>query len=221
MSRQIDVAGHQFKTQAALRGHVREILYRHPIGAPIPEPDREFLAAFLNRHHEADEKVGPGIARFYTRKHAVYGTIGFAFDRIDGTTDDFSIEYCLKTLPPDVVAARSYRRATRFAVLDTVRSFRDQALRAGGACPLTGIELTRANAHVDHAPPLIFLDIQDAYLREFDAAPADFKYACDNEGRCIFADIYHQENFIVFHNERATLRLISAQANLSGGVWKA
>lgn len=215
----IEVAGVDFASQSALRNHARALLHKTQIGETFDEADNRFLLALLNRHHEAEEKIGAGIIRFFTRRHATYGTVGFAFERIDGSIDDFGIDYCVRTLSADEVARLNYLRAARYAVLPSIRRFRDDALLLNPICPLTGTPLTRARHHVDHAPPQVFSLIAQAYLDEVNLRPIDFEYRCDDLGRCLFADEYYELYFAVFHDERATLRLLSPSANLSGGRW--
>lgn len=215
----INVGDAKFPTQAALRTHIRTLLYKHPVGAGFDEADSAFLLALLNRHHEADDKIGAGVKRFFTRKHATYHSVGFVFERVDGSIDDFGIDYCIKAHTPEEVAERSYRRAARFAVLSSIRKFRDDALRTNPLCALTGEVLSRGNYHVDHAPPNTFAAIASAYLEHVDLRPIDFDYRCDDLGRCMFADEYHEFYFQIFHDERADLRLLAPRANLSGGSW--
>ena len=215
----IVVAGAVFKTQSELREYVGTLLHKSPVGTSYDKADTAFLLALLARHHEADEKVGVGISKFFTRKHAVYGSVGFAFERVDGSIDDFGIQYCLKTHSAAEVAEHSYRRAARYSVLSSIRSFRDKALRDAPQCAITGEPLRRDFCHVDHAPPNTFSSIAGAFLAYRKMSPIDFAYRCDDLGRCLFVNEYDQADFAIFHDELAVLRILAPSVNLNGGSW--
>src|SRR4051812_6625892 len=71
-----------FPTKNAAKEHFRAILYRHAIGGRIPEPDVSELNWLLERHPEADQKIGTGIDHFSVRP-ALYGTRCFEAVRTD------------------------------------------------------------------------------------------------------------------------------------------
>lgn len=56
------------------------------------------MLELLGHHAEAGDKVRDGVVRLFTMRNA-YGTVSFAVERSDGTTDDFSLGTCVKGLP--------------------------------------------------------------------------------------------------------------------------
>lgn len=206
-----------FHTKAALREHIRGLLYSRDPGVPFPADDRAFLLALLQNHAEAESKVGCGVGDVFTRKHPAYGTTSFAFRRVDGSEDDFSVEWCLRKIDPEQAAAINVKRAAREAVAPSIRAFRDRQLSAAPFCAVTGERLARQTLHVDHAPPNTFAVILARYLdgRPCSAIPTE----CDDLGRCVFADSYDADIFPIFHDGIADLRLVAASVNLAGGDW--
>lgn len=75
----------------------RDMLYRNPIGARIPDDDAKHLAALLDRHDDKAEKIGPGIGHFEVRK-APDDHRGQCFwlIRTDSTAVDVSFTHCLE-----------------------------------------------------------------------------------------------------------------------------
>jgi hypothetical protein len=71
-----------------------EILERYGDEARIDEEDSRFLQALLERHPEAQQKIGSGVAHFFKAK-AKGGTSCFYLKRTDGTSDDFSFKRCV------------------------------------------------------------------------------------------------------------------------------
>lgn len=73
---------------------IRSILNRYKPGDRVTDEDGEVLTHLLQRHPEADEKIGAGISYFNVRS-ADYGTQCFWVTRADGTTERFSYKSCI------------------------------------------------------------------------------------------------------------------------------
>lgn len=212
------VAGITFRTQRDLREHIQEILYANPPGQHLDPHDFKFMRALLERHQGAVQKIGCGIAALYVRKNPIYGNLGFWLIRTDGTETDFSFVKCLRHR----TKLQQFKAACRAAVADTVIQFKleyfAQFKGEVARCPLAGGVMTIKTSHVDHAPPMTFdriviqfIDDRNLDMQETGVAGIGVDGAVRKE----IADEQLREDFILYHNRLATLRVISARANLS------
>lgn len=210
------IGGIPFKNKTAVRAHYSTVINAHDTGHTLDGSDLAFVADLLKRHRSYDQKAGVGIARFYTTRHKTYGTRKIEFERVDGTTDDFSINYCLDPVSDEQYADMNYRCAARTTVLPDIRAFKNAS---GLICEITGEKHARDDLHVDHAPPKVFSTIADEFLAAVGKSPSDFEYGDDAAGLAVFIDQPTADQFRAFHNERARLRVIHKSINLSGRTW--
>lgn len=70
--------------------YLREMLYRYSLGDRVNAGDSLILKALLERHPDAIKKIGCGVSHFSVRS-ADFGTRCFWVNRLDGTTEKFSI----------------------------------------------------------------------------------------------------------------------------------
>lgn len=73
---------------------VRQTLNRYSPGDRVAPNDEELLRALIERHPDAQLKIGNGIDHFMVRS-ADYGTQCFWVVRMDGSTERFSYKECL------------------------------------------------------------------------------------------------------------------------------
>ncbi len=92
------MAGHQviigakaFKSNSEALAFFKEMLGRYRNKQDIAEEDSRLLRKLLERHPDAQEKVGCGVKRFF-KASAAHGTECFRLEREDGTTVHFSYE---------------------------------------------------------------------------------------------------------------------------------
>jgi hypothetical protein len=89
----IRILDKEFGSQAKLKEHTREILYKYNLDQELSFEDFRFMIALIQkRHPDADEKIGDGIERMWIQENTVnHGTYrGFGFQRVDGSMDNFS-----------------------------------------------------------------------------------------------------------------------------------
>lgn len=211
------IGGTPFANKTAVRKHYSALINAFPVGHELQGANLAFTADLIKRHRDYEQKAGVGIVRFVIARHKMYGTKKIEFERIDGTVDDFSINFCLDPVTPEQYAAMNFRCAARNAVLPDIRDFKN---RSGMVCAITGEKHAREDLHTDHAPPMVFSAIMQSFLGAASKAPTDYEYADDNAGLAVFADLDVAAGFRSFHAERAALRVIHKSINLSGGVWK-
>lgn len=210
------IGGIAFKNKTAVRAHYSQVINAYDSGHTLDGADLAFVADLLKRHRDYDQKFGAGITRFYTTRHKTYGTKKIEFERVDGSTDDFSINYCLDPVTPEEYAAMNFRCAARTTVLPDIRAFKNSS---GMVCEITGIKHARDDLHVDHAPPNVFSSIVVSYLADRGTTPGDYQYNDDSAGLAVFADRSVGDDFRAYHNARARLRVIHKTINLSGRTW--
>ena len=84
----------QFSKKGDAAHHLTSMLNGYEVGDRVSAGDALILEAALLRHPEAEMKIGPGILSFSVRS-ADFGTKCFWVNRVDGTSDDFSIDSCI------------------------------------------------------------------------------------------------------------------------------
>ncbi|WP_081275731.1 DCL family protein [Stenotrophomonas maltophilia] len=70
--------------------YLREMLYQYSLGDRVADGDAVILMAALEHHPSASEKIGSGVSHFSVRS-ADFGTRCFWVNRLDGTSEKFSI----------------------------------------------------------------------------------------------------------------------------------
>lgn len=210
------IGGIPFRTKADVRKYYSGVLNSYDDGHTLDGADFVFINSLLKRHRSYLEKLGVGIERFYITRHQTYFTKHLEFERVDGTTDNFSINYCLGNVSDEAYARTNFLCAARTTVLPDIRAFKNAS---GMVCAITGAQHEREDLHVDHAPPNVFSAIVADFLACRGKTPADYDYTDDSAGLSIFVDQAVADDFRTFHNERASLRVIHKSINLSGGTW--
>jgi hypothetical protein len=205
------VGGFRFATKTEARRYVADMLDSYSDGECVIGEDEQFLRDLLDLHPEAMEKIGCGVSHF-TRDRDLRGGRCFWLWRTDGSKSDFSTRKALEL--------KGSRSDLHDALRCEVEGQRNAFLRsqfAGGArvvCAITGEALTEDGAHVDHHAPT-FGEIARAFLAEEGIGPAASLPQMTSEStRRYFIDRDLAERWQRFHEQRAVLRLTTAQANL-------
>ncbi|WP_018791465.1 DCL family protein [Salinispora arenicola] len=215
MAKPLTIGARHFKTKKAAEDACRSILYGYPQGGIVTDPDhRQFLDDLLLRHHDPVGKIGCGILRYEVRQNPAYPSqTSFYLVRVDGTETDFSFIRCITPTNQRYSALEAMRQAIAPQVIAVVeRTFAEQKTVT---CALTGVPLiSRQDAHVDHAQPT-FLDLATAFAEN--VGGWDMVQVASGDGviGTQMADDQQREAWCVFHAERANLRVVSIQANLS------
>lgn len=211
----IQIGNEVFTTKKAVQERCREIIRGARDGEPLGAEVHSFLSALLAGHPQAEHKVKDGVDRFTVGPAPGFPSRCFWLVRTDGTATDFSFNECLTPTTP----LREFKNACRSAVYADILRFKHGRFAAGPVfCPITGEELALDACHVDHAPPWPFDRIAEEFLESLGVGPeavdTSGKYA-DGCVRDTFASEDVAEAFRLFHEARASLRLVSRRANLS------
>lgn len=166
------------------------------------------MSNLLERHPEAREKIGLGVAELFTGPDA-YGGRCFFVRRVDGSETDFSFLQCVDG---EITHEAKVRKAARVAVAVSIQLWKQQAF-AGSAeifCPLSGELLSLTHSHVDHEDPT-FDELFRTYFRE----PVSIVVVSQGTLGARFADPDLEQRWLRFHDAKAKLRLLSPKANLA------
>lgn len=213
-----EIAGQLFNKKDELREYIRNILHTYSKGDELSKLHVEFMTEVLERHPQAADKIGVGIETMAIRLNPVYGQKEFYLIRLDGTSTDFSFERCLTPR----TALADFKSACRVAIVPDVLAFKNGFWDRQGAapfhCPFTNEELFFDSCHIDHQPPNTFDQIVMSFIREYgiDVNAQELDGAkMDNSFQLRIANPMIEKQFIQYHKEKATLRVVSKTANLS------
>lgn len=210
---QFVLAGKHFDSKSAVQKYIQdEIYYSYPVDVYFAPYHQQVLVDLLEYHPKRDEKIGSGVKRMWLQHVPHCSTAALMLERHDGSVTDFSYRKCLfgtNNLARFKQACRNaiepFKRVAKF-------DFPPGQVRL---CPILGIEMTCETSHIDHMPPNTFDKIVTGYIRDRNIDVNDPALLKSGIGAS-FASEEQAYDWICYHNERAKLRLISSQANLSG-----
>jgi hypothetical protein len=212
----IRLGAHEFRSKDAARKFVSKALHGARLGPASAELDA-VLRDLLEHHPEAAEKIGCGVDFFEVAVDETWKSRQFHAVRLDGTRTRFSYIACFES---DAVryAIQQAKRALRNAIAPQIVAFRDARVRGGGRVvdEVTGELIPEGELHVDHAPPE-FDKILHGWLAERGhslAALAIVPHG-DTSTPTHLADEAISLDWQRYHLDRARLRLVARQTNLS------
>ena len=144
MAKPIALPSKTFPTQKAALDYFKRVLYAYELGEVVADPTHDALLRELSdRHPDATEKIGSGIAQFFINetsagdyKFVSADARGIWIRRTDGSVVDWSYQTAIKK--PGRTA--NVKDALRLAVNDRRVEKRDAAFAAGPVhCALTGV----------------------------------------------------------------------------------
>src|SRR5690554_4392919 len=120
MVKPLDLPSMSFPTQKAALEYFKGILYAYGVGEVVSDRTHDtMLRELSDRHPDADEKIGVGIAEFFVNKTEAgdYGFVsanarGIWIRRLDGTIVDWSYQTAIKNPGLRV----NFKEALRLAV---------------------------------------------------------------------------------------------------------
>lgn len=212
----IEVNGETFRTKDDLRERIRDIAAAYRDEQELNAEDLTFMLAVLDRHPQAETKIGCGVRSMVVRTNPVYrNNRSFYLYRIDDTGTDWSWTECLNPTPYAKKVIRAFRVLIEPQTMAFKRAF---FATTAGLCELTGEQITPLSSHVDHAPPVTFEKLVDDFLTEYDlsinAIPLRDELS-DNKYVDMIDDDLIAVRWIEYHRAHAVLRVVSRYANLS------
>jgi hypothetical protein len=211
-----------FGSKAELLAECKAMLARYRNGEYVNEIDSELLRGILERHPEALQKIGCGVTRFF-RNRTDQGTDCFWLERQDGTSTDFSYNSCVSARGKSLY--QEFAEACRQAVQSYLNTAKKEHFeRYGNAegkvqCELTSEMVAPYQAHLDHKKPMTFQVIVTTFIaaNKLEVRAEMLSIPRDAQFVTIFMDKNLEQKFCEYHKGLASLRIISAKANLSLG----
>lgn len=224
MAKRVDIDSRVFPTQVSAIEHFREILHSYNDGDRIDNPEHhKDLVGLVERYDLALEAIGEDpkgegqIAYFERRCNTgtTRSTPGFWIVRKDRVETDFSFYHAIQgpsRKGRDFYNA-CYESVTLKLTLFKKRTFKESADSDGRvACKKTGKLVTFEDARLYHDQPY-FRNI----VKEFRAAKGwsteipdgVITEPADRQTATTFVNKAVAEEFRIFHNDRAVLRIIS------------
>lgn len=211
------IRGVYYPTYRAVRAEIKRRLEAYAGLGPkeLSEDDVSwFVACIREMHPSASEKLAKPVVGI--KKYNRYGVNGDNLMLVyaDGSAMPFSWNKCCKGKQSSDGA--SVKAAFRAAVQDQTSAVMDRAFRDADEieCPMCGERITRATAHVDHAPPK-FADLLNAWLIDRDLTLDAVQVADDPQGGAVLPNGPTLDSWRAFHAEHSVLRVVSARWNTS------
>ena len=209
------IGPYRFASKSLAAERVKAVLHSTVLGTYLQGEDFTLIRWLLNKHSEVDEKVGSGVLALSVNKNTM-GSRGFWIHRVDGSVVDFSYRHALNGKPNH---RQEVLTAMRWEVDSQIVAFRDRyfsryANENGQVlCPLTGLWVTRSEAHVDHV--VRFVDLADHFINWFGGYDrVEYEYA-EIGARGWLKDRQLGTMWQNWHGTYAQLRVVERKANLA------
>ncbi|MBS1953390.1 MAG: DCL family protein [Cyanobacteria bacterium SZAS-4] len=205
---QIKLPSKTFEMKQEATVFFRAMLHRYKDGDEINAADSELLYELLQRHPEAEEKIGwSGVKRFYRDRSPIQPTSGFHIERIDGSKTDFSFNTCIAGKAASL--EQEFYQACRHSV-NSVLASQKAALfhKAGGVmkCEKTGKDVTIDEAEYRHTSPR-FKEIVANFIKDKEIALSDvtLSKSGDMQYSTVLGDPGLEAEFKRYHEKHAKL----------------
>lgn len=173
----------------------------------------QFLCDLLNNHTEKESKIGVGINHFEITLSPKFKDTYWLIHRIDGSVVDVSYNHCCKFKERPIT--RSLTDAMRYSVKDMTINFKtSKSILSCNKCHNSTLKYKEY--HVDHILP--FVDLYNKFMSSNTLSiptvfnESDCNIACFRPDDCEF-----ETNWIIFHNNNATLQILCKTCNLQKG----
>jgi hypothetical protein len=223
MARQpIVLNGIEFKFQKDAIEHFKNMLERYRNGQTIAGDDRDMLLDLLERHPQADKKIGCGVKRLY-KDRTDMPTSCFWIERTDGSRTDFSYRTAISAKEKSLY--QEFLEACRAAVQDDLLLAKKEYFEKWGdldkkvKCEITGDKVAISESHLDHKKPLTFEVLVYTFIsaNDIEIKPEMLLMSQDAQFQTTMIDRQLKDKFLQYHRKVAKLRVIKAEQNLSLG----
>ena len=216
MARRVYVIGEEvLPTKQAVETRVKAILWGADMSTPLPPQDERFMLGLLARHRHVADKIGRGMKAMHVRPNPAYPhQRTFYLERRDGTMVDFSYRQCLYPTTPLQDISQALRRAIDAQIL----AYKTRVFggRPTIVCPVTARRCAWEDVHIDHRPPLTFVELVKGFCLSKSFVPHDIELqeAPDGIGS-IIADWGLSLEWQAYHRMFADLWAISIEAHVA------
>lgn len=204
---QVNLPSKTFKSKSDATAYFKEMLNRYNDGDELNSDDDTILFELLQRHPEADDKIGVGVKRFYRAKSPIHPTSCFHIERYDGTTTDFSYPSCISGNTASL--SQQFYEACRFAVSQDLIKQKERLFKDSGGtmiCEKTGANITINEADYRHTSPR-FREIVRDFIKQYNItiSPDLVTHSRDMQYVVRFVDSNIESLFKKYHATKAHL----------------
>lgn len=212
MAKPIVIGDIQFRTKTAAKDEIRRRIGQYEAADILIVADQVFFEELFKLHDEYSEKVGVGIKhiqieRDFHRNRCLY------IHRTDGSEIDISWVHCVQPASTKTVVSAAFRREVK----ELVMAFKSNQLSKGRRCPILNTPLDYENSHVAYTE-YSFESLLDDFLNQADVTFESIELINpnpdDSDQRGILKDPALKAQWDRFHESKARLTLMSAEANL-------
>ena len=199
----------QFSKQGDADAHFQAILNRYEDDEYLDAADEELVYELLQRHHEADVKVGCGVVGIFRARSADHPSSCFHLHRVDGSKTDFSYKTCVRGSSPSI-KSRFYEACQR-SVAGVLSAQKKSLFEAAGGyivCHKTGEFTTFGTSDYRHIKPR-FRDIVDGFIEANNIVLSEslLSKSTDMQYSTIFISSAMAESFVNYHATVAKLEV--------------
>ncbi|MFG2840854.1 DUF3223 domain-containing protein [Streptomyces zaomyceticus] len=204
--------GHRrYRTKGDAKKAVQEVLYRYTVGSIVDqEEDHLLLLDLLDLHHEAADKIGPGVESSAIAPPQRGPYPGFEVIRTDQSRIDFSYLTCLKP-PTHRQQVLNVMRDEAKPTINAYFEFRQGAGTLVSDQSHTPLETT--NTAVSYFRGPAFVDIAEAFTQSAGGWETIELTPSTEPGLGRFSDRDLAQRWFTYHQERAELGLLSTWEN--------
>ena len=196
-----------FKSKKEALTFFKEMLSRYVDKEKISPTDDHLLFELIQRHPEAEDKIGVGIKSFFRVRSLEFSSSCFHLIRHDGSRTDFSYKSCVTSTSPTL--EQYFYKACRNSITprlhtDKEKIFKNELVHCFG----TGEKITFEESEYRHTKPLFrelvsdFIKFENITISEdMFIKNIDMQYSTD------FADLLLAEKFNTFHINNAQLEI--------------
>lgn len=199
----------EFKKQGDADAYFKSMLNRYDDDEYLSDADEEVVYELLQRHPEAETKIGPGIVGIFRAHSPDHPSSCFHVHRADGSKTDFSYKTCVRGKAPSL-KSRFYeacQRSITNSIIDQKRSIFE---KSGGkiACYKTGTLVTFSTSDYRHTKPR-FRDIVESFIKTKNIVVTEhlISVGADMQYSTIFSDTTMARDFAEYHRAIAELQV--------------
>ncbi len=212
MAKPITFGHYQFRTKKSATEEARRRINEYEANDRLNTEDEIFFSSLLTLHSKFSEKKGVGIdyikvQRDFHNNRCLY------ICRLDGSEIDCSWVHCIQPASQKTIVSMAFRRAVKHIVMAYKAAQLDEVI----LCPILQTKLTFHNSHVSYITPS-FENMLNDFLNDRDIDITSVALINpkpdDTDQRGKVSDFSLVEEWRSYHQNNATLQLLSAEANL-------
>ncbi len=212
----IEIGENKFPSKKEALEFYKRILNSYEIGETLNSTDFDNLFSLLEIHPNKNEKIGCGIDHFRIGI-AKFNTKSFELVRTDGSFEFLS--YTKRINKPKDKFSKfriACRQAIQTDLINLKQSyFKEKAKKGKVKCQETGDFSTYEELNIDHRQPNTFSVIVDRFKEIKNLDLEKIEYLQINGGPNELADKKLETEFRDYHKDKAILRLVKKELNLS------